>query len=215
MKQEIKDNILRLLTGDLPKEEENKLYEQMDRDPSLKELFVSLQALYQSTENDEEPYNPRNATKQYDDVQLLSKLRQFSKSYKTNSTEQEKFRLPNQWTATLKIKVGEEITDKTLHAGTTLIGATIPCRIRIDDPLISSVHARFLFSSNSGSLWIEDLESTNGTFILTNGTRQQIPQPFEVLGRDYYLTSPTELYDGAQISLGDSIISVTIAKSNT
>jgi len=50
-------------------------------------------------------------------------------------------------------EVGEEVT----------LGRAAGCGVRVDDSYTSSLHAR-LFRRN-GSLWVEDLGSTNGTWV--------------------------------------------------
>jgi hypothetical protein len=50
-------------------------------------------------------------------------------------------------------EVGEEVT----------LGRAAGCGVRVDDAFTSSLHAR-LFRRN-GSLWVEDLDSTNGTWV--------------------------------------------------
>ena len=75
------------------------------------------------------------------------------------------------------------ITDGPL-AGTTmpltdapiLVGRSPACTLVIDDAYASSQHARFF--KNSGTWFIEDLDSTNGTFV----NDQQISQP-QVVGQ--------------------------------
>ena len=50
-------------------------------------------------------------------------------------------------------ELGEEVT----------LGRAAGCGVRVDDAYTSSLHAR-LYRSN-GSLWVEDLGSTNGTWV--------------------------------------------------
>ena len=50
-------------------------------------------------------------------------------------------------------EVGEEVT----------LGRAAGCGVRVEDSYTSSLHAR-LFRRN-GSLWVEDLGSTNGTWV--------------------------------------------------
>ena len=50
-------------------------------------------------------------------------------------------------------ELGEEVT----------LGRAAGCGVRVDDAYTSSIHAR-LFRQN-GSLWVEDLGSTNGTWV--------------------------------------------------
>lgn len=53
----------------------------------------------------------------------------------------------------------------------TSIGRGAASTIRIDDPFVSAEHA--LVSLRDGQIWIEDLGSTNGTFV----NRRQIAKP--------------------------------------
>ena len=55
--------------------------------------------------------------------------------------------------------------------GATGIGRASANQISIDDPFVSAEHARL--ASRDGQLWIEDLHSTNGTFV----NRRQIASP--------------------------------------
>lgn len=74
------------------------------------------------------------------------------------------------------------VTDGPL-AGTTLplgnahivVGRSPDCALVLNDAYSSSRHARFYL--NNGQWWVEDLDSTNGTFI--GGNRITSPQPLE------------------------------------
>ena len=48
-------------------------------------------------------------------------------------------------------------------AGSTVVGRAIECDLRLDDTYVSQQHAR-IFGKN-GSWYVEDLGSTNGTFV--------------------------------------------------
>ena len=75
-----------------------------------------------------------------------------------------------------------------------LVGRSRQCTLRVDTPSISSRHARIGFES--GQFWVEDLGSTNGTFV----NHQQISGRVSV--------SP-----GAPISLGRDVTLVGILSS--
>lgn len=63
----------------------------------------------------------------------------------------------------LKFKMYESYTVKE----NTLIGRSKRCQVYIDDPFLSKNHARIFLKD--GSFYVEDLESTNGSFL--NGRR--------------------------------------------
>ncbi len=209
-----KNDVLRLLTGELSQEEMDELQEQIADNPILMDLYTKLQSVYQEARLEREHphvHFPRGETKRYDNLQILTAKQQLA--HKMSSTSSAPPSPPSiEWKATLTIQSETSTTIHQLKSGTTLIGAMMPCRIRIDDPLVSGIHARFLFSSHTGSLWIEDLDSTNGTFILQDSERIQIPHPFEVVGRNYSLTSPLEIQDQTLLFLGNTTISVSIEK---
>lgn len=58
-----------------------------------------------------------------------------------------------------------EQPDRSMRVGddALLIGRAAPCELRIDDPSLSSRHCQLRM--RFGLLWVEDLGSTNGTFI--------------------------------------------------
>lgn len=68
-----------------------------------------------------------------------------------------------------------------------IIGRNPECHVSLADPYASSQHARIFFQD--GGIFIEDLGSTNGTFV--NGIR---------------VSDPLVLEDGAQIQIGQTIL---------
>lgn len=68
-----------------------------------------------------------------------------------------------------------------------IIGRNPKCHLPLADPYASSQHARIFFQD--GGIFIEDLDSTNGTFV--NGIR---------------VLDPLALEDGAQIQIGQTIL---------
>ncbi|TDO54953.1 pSer/pThr/pTyr-binding forkhead associated (FHA) protein [Kribbella sp. VKM Ac-2527] len=66
----------------------------------------------------------------------------------------------------------------TLSAEPVVIGRGSDCQIRLDDDYSSTRHAR-LFQSE-GEWWVEDLGSTNGTYL--DGQRVSRPVPAEIGG---------------------------------
>lgn len=67
------------------------------------------------------------------------------------------------------------------------IGRSPECQVPLTDPYASSYHARIFFQD--GGIFIEDLGSTNGTFV--NGIR---------------VSDPLALEDGAQIQIGQTTL---------
>lgn len=59
-----------------------------------------------------------------------------------------------------------------------VVGRSKKCSLRLDTPEISAEHARFGYES--GMFWVEDLGSTNGTFV--EGHQVAGKQPFEPAG---------------------------------
>lgn len=68
-----------------------------------------------------------------------------------------------------------------------IIGRNPECHLPLADPYVSSQHARIFF--RDGIILIEDLGSTNGTFV--NGIR---------------VSDSVALEDGAQIQIGQTIL---------
>jgi hypothetical protein len=66
----------------------------------------------------------------------------------------------------------------TLDDGPVIIGRGSDCQIKLDDDYSSTRHAR-LFPSE-GEWWVEDLGSTNGTYL--DGQRVTRPVPAEIGG---------------------------------
>src|SRR2546429_9673159 len=73
-----------------------------------------------------------------------------------------------------------------LGAGETLVGRSGRCEVQLCGEGVSRHHAR-LFHEASGP-WVEDLQSTNGTFV--NGTR----------------TAREALFDGDRLRLGEGTL---------
>jgi pSer/pThr/pTyr-binding forkhead associated (FHA) protein len=74
-------------------------------------------------------------------------------------------------------------------SGTLQIGRATSCQIRLDDNYISQVHARI--SERNGSWVVEDMGSTNGTYV-----------------NQRKVTVPTELSPGDRIRVGKTYIEV-------
>ena len=71
--------------------------------------------------------------------------------------------------------------------GSTTIGRAVECELRIDDTYISQQHARIF--DRGGSWYVEDLGSTNGTFV-----------------NDQKLVAPATLTPGDRIRIGQTIV---------
>src|SRR6187402_2925798 len=63
----------------------------------------------------------------------------------------------------------------SLGAEPVMVGRSIECAIRSDDPRVSRMHARFVYEG--GSLWVEDLGSANGIYVGPNRVQQRAPVP--------------------------------------
>jgi hypothetical protein len=74
-------------------------------------------------------------------------------------------------------------------AGTLQIGRASSCQIRPDDTYVSQMHARI--SERNGSWVVEDLGSTNGTYL-----------------NQRKVTVPTELSAGDRIRVGKTVLEV-------
>jgi pSer/pThr/pTyr-binding forkhead associated (FHA) protein len=64
---------------------------------------------------------------------------------------------------TLLPESGQETERIRFAQARVLIGRDAACALRLDDPAVSSSHARL--SYHHGHWWIEDLRSRNGTFV--------------------------------------------------
>jgi pSer/pThr/pTyr-binding forkhead associated (FHA) protein len=69
--------------------------------------------------------------------------------------------------------VGATLVDEPV-----IIGRGSDCQIRLDDDYSSTRHARLFLSE--GQWWVEDLGSTNGTYL--DGQRVSRPVPSEIVG---------------------------------
>ena len=74
--------------------------------------------------------------------------------------------------------------------GNTVIGRAIGCELRLDDTFVSQQHAR-IFAKN-GSWYVEDLGSTNGTFV-----------------NEQRLAAPAMLTSGDRIRVGTTVLELT------
>lgn len=81
-------------------------------------------------------------------------------------------------------------TSLPLGSAPIVIGRSPACTIVLDDSYASSQHARIYQSD--GTWWIEDLRSTNGTFV--NGERVVSPRPLGL---------------GIQVRIGETVLELT------
>jgi len=56
--------------------------------------------------------------------------------------------------------------------------------ILIDNSTISGLHANIWFDESSGNFWIEDTRSSNGTFIIREGSKKKVKSPSKVYASD-------------------------------
>jgi len=78
-----------------------------------------------------------------------------------------------------------------LVAGEAMIGRAPECAIMLQDGYVSLHHARVF--NRAGHLWVEDLQSTNGT--LLNGQRLRRPAP---------------LRPGDRVAIGDVVLGLRV-----
>ncbi len=98
----------------------------------------------------------------------------------------------SQWIFTIQ---SGALSDQSLELsiGTHSIGRNIDNQIIFDDPSVSDKHA--LLNALSAELWIQDLDSTNGTYV----NAQKI-------------TTPVRLYPGDTLQIGGSILVIIQAR---
>ena len=66
---------------------------------------------------------------------------------------------------------------------TILIGRAVECQIQTQDALVSRKHARVVYD---GLYWIEDLGSSNGTFLKVHGERPLVNESFVLMGQQLF-----------------------------
>jgi pSer/pThr/pTyr-binding forkhead associated (FHA) protein len=90
----------------------------------------------------------------------------------------------------LTVVEGERITGKSFDIGEELIiGRGDKCHIVLDDPYVSTVHAR-VFPKDETTM-VEDMGSTNGTYL----NRKRI-------------SAPTEVHKGDLVKIGKTVLEV-------
>jgi|ERR671915_501126 pSer/pThr/pTyr-binding forkhead associated (FHA) protein len=99
-------------------------------------------------------------------------------------------RRPKKAARRVTVVEGENHKGKSFDIGDELIiGRGDKCHIVLDDPYVSTVHAR-LFPKN-GSVMVEDMGSTNGTYL----NRKRI-------------SAPTEVHKGDRVKIGKTVLEV-------
>jgi pSer/pThr/pTyr-binding forkhead associated (FHA) protein len=101
-----------------------------------------------------------------------------------------------------------------LYAGVTVIGRDFDCRIRSNDSMVSRHHLRFIVG-DEGTVLVEDLKSTNGTFLngkpvtlrtaLLNGDELQIGSRKFRLRIESYDAKPLDAAATTQESLAAEV----------
>jgi pSer/pThr/pTyr-binding forkhead associated (FHA) protein len=92
---------------------------------------------------------------------------------------------------TLGLETGQEVINQEFSKPEVMIGREEDCDLQLKDEVISSHHARLFFRSSQW--WVEDLNSTNGTYI-----------------NDERVDTPTVVIKGDELRIGHQIISIEI-----
>ena len=82
---------------------------------------------------------------------------------------------------TIEIKVGQKkLSQSHFSQGEVLIGLDTNCDLAVTDEALSAHHARIIY--HHGQWWLEDLNSTNGTFL----NREKLTTPAVVITGDMF-----------------------------
>jgi pSer/pThr/pTyr-binding forkhead associated (FHA) protein len=92
---------------------------------------------------------------------------------------------------TLRLETGQESTSITFSKSEVVIGRAEECDFQLKEEVISSQHARLFYRSSQW--WVEDLHSTNGTYL-----------------NDERVDTPTVIIKGDELRIGHQIISIGI-----
>lgn len=92
---------------------------------------------------------------------------------------------------TLHVENGQEVTSQEFTKNEVLIGRGEDCDYIVNEEVVSAHHARLIFRSSQW--WIEDLRSTNGTYI-----------------NDERLDTPTVIIKGDELRIGHQIITIEV-----
>ena len=97
----------------------------------------------------------------------------------------------------LKVVEPADRKGQAFELGTELtVGRAAGCQVRIDDTYASQLHARIF--RKDGQLYVEDLGSTNGTYLNRRGTRN----------KEKVAGSPIELRNGDRLMIGKTVLEV-------
>jgi pSer/pThr/pTyr-binding forkhead associated (FHA) protein len=97
----------------------------------------------------------------------------------------------------LKVVEPQERKGQAFDLGNELtVGRAAGCQVRVDDTYASQLHARIF--RKDGQLFVEDLGSTNGTYLNRRGTRN----------KEKVAGSPIELRNGDRLMIGKTVLEV-------
>ncbi|MEA3075378.1 MAG: hypothetical protein QOF60_286 [Actinomycetota bacterium] len=97
----------------------------------------------------------------------------------------------------LKVVEPQERKGQAFDLGAELtVGRAAGCQVRVDDTYASQLHARIF--RKDGQLFVEDLGSTNGTYLNRRGTRN----------KEKVAGSPIELRNGDRLMIGKTVLEV-------
>jgi hypothetical protein len=97
----------------------------------------------------------------------------------------------------LKVVEPQERKGQAFDLGNELtVGRATGCQVRVDDTYASQLHARIF--RKDGQLFVEDLGSTNGTYLNRRGTRN----------KEKVAGSPIELRNGDRLMIGKTVLEV-------
>lgn len=89
----------------------------------------------------------------------------------------------------------EELRDRLLAVSDAVVfGRTPKADVDVDDPYVSARHCRI--GRTNGEWWVEELGSTNGTYILRRGGRME----------KMSLGGLTRLYPGDRVKIGRTVL---------
>lgn len=94
---------------------------------------------------------------------------------------------------TLAIKASEAEPVQTFATSEVILGRSLNCDFPIPDETVSARHARLSYHHNQW--WVEDLHSTNGTFL-----------------NDERVTVPTVIVSGDELRCGQVVMILSIAE---
>ncbi len=93
-------------------------------------------------------------------------------------------------TSRYRLKIGPQ--EIVLYMGETLVGRSEECNLCLDDERLSRIHAKLI--ATDSQIGVVDMGSRNGTYV--NDTR---------------IRNPVQLYDGDQIRVGQTVMTVHVS----